>query len=349
MSAPRPTEPATAPTPIVVGVDADARHRGALAWGADEARRRDLPLRLVVARVESARRGLSAPMRLRGGGRTRALPDSAEQTLREAIAFVRNRHPHLEISTLLTPDAPVPVLCAQTRTAAAVVLGPLSSGSREARFTAADVALPVIARAHCPVVVVPDPDHSVRRRPFFVVGADIGWDGRRHSAAAVHHAFEAAARHGAALRVLYVWRPPLLGVLDERAALRECRRILAETVAGLQVAHPTVAAHHAVVRGHTAQVLTRESAHTLGLVVGTPGHGRRTGRLFRSVLDRALRRARCPVVAVPRSVPYHRPQRRPGVSRLSRLPRRAVRRCIRPLTRLVLAGGLLTGGSWPAG
>ncbi|MEU6678829.1 universal stress protein [Streptomyces sp. NPDC046925] len=169
------------------------------------------------------------------------------------------------------------------------------------------------------------------------MGVDVGWDGRRHCAAAVHHAFEEAARHGAVLLVLYVWRPPPLGVLDERAALRECRRLLSDMVAGWQVTHPGVEVHHAVLRGRPARVLVRESAHALALVLGARGHGRVAGPLRGSVVSHALHHARCPVVAVPPSAACGHTHGGPVLDHLSRWAPAALGRHIWLLARLVRA------------
>lgn len=221
--------------PIVVCIDEDPACRDALAWGADEAAGRQLPLRLLMARGPTGP-PRSRHMRLRKSHQARDQCDTAEQNLHKAVAYVRNRHPHLEVSTLLVLDAPAPIVRDQARTATVVVLNSRLQNRRGQLFASAPAALPVLAHANCPVVIVRD--HGlVGRQPFLVVGVDVGWDGRHHSAAAVDLAFDEAARRGAALQVLYVWRPPLLGVLNERAALNECRRLLSETVAVRQPLH----------------------------------------------------------------------------------------------------------------
>ena len=61
-----------------------------------------------------------------------------------------------------------------------------------------------------PFTIVPEPEHVTQQPAYSVVGVD----GIPHSKAAVDVAFEEAVLRGAALRALYVWHPPLLGVLD---------------------------------------------------------------------------------------------------------------------------------------
>ena len=322
----------TAPVhpPIVVGIDADPSCRVALAWAADDAQRRHLPLHLVFAWREPANRRAPGPTRLPGIQQTDDPLSAAERTLREAVAFVRHRHSQVAVSTLLAAGAPVPVLRRQARTAAAVVLGSRRLGRREGPFGAGSVALSVVAHGNCPVVMVRDREFIGRQPPFFVVGVNVGWDGRRHSAAAVIHAFEEAARRGAALRLLYIWRPPLLGVLDERTAVRECRRLLSDMVAGWRITYPDVEVHHAVLLGHPAALLAEESVHALALIVGSHGHGL-TGLLRGSVVSRAVRHAQCSVIAVPRLGVHRQTHGGPGISWLSHGVRAAVGRYARPL------------------
>ena len=300
--------------PIVVGVDPGPWHHQVLAWSADEADRRRTPLRLVHAQGRPADpHALDHPY---GGGRTRHT--AAEHALRDAVAFVADRHPGLEVSALLAADHPVPLLRRQARTAAVVVLGSRRSEAREQLFGSASVALQVMVRTTCPVVVVRESGQVAEALPHFVVGVDVGVDGRSHSTAAVDHAFAAAARHRAVLRVLYVWHPPLLGVMDEHAALRECRELLSELVESRRAAYPEVDVHHEVVHGRPARVLARESADALGLVVGVGGGF--TGMPLGSVVRGVLQRATCPVVAVPRC---DGPASTSGRLPISRVPRRA--------------------------
>ncbi|MEU6577563.1 universal stress protein [Streptomyces sp. NPDC046805] len=280
--------------PIVVGVDPDPSLRMALAWAADDAARRRLPLRVVHAE--------GVPT----GGYRREVPPSWEEwnealhkagteVLEEAVAFVAARHPRVEADTLLAEGDPVWVLREQSRDATAVVLGSQHLSRAQEALGSGSVAVPVMARAHCPVVVVPEAEHITQDPAYYVVGVD----GSELSAAAVDLAFEEAALRGAQLRALYVWQPGPLGFLNEIAAQQECRRLLSECVAGRHDRYPDVDLHSELVIGHPVEALTEASAHALGLVVGTRGRGGFTGLLLGSVSQGVLQHARCPVLAVP--------------------------------------------------
>lgn len=281
--------------PIVVGVDPDPARRMALAWAVDEAARRRVPLRLVHAEglpTAGYRRWELPPSWEEWN---RALHEAGEQVLKAAVAFAEARRPLVEVSTLLAEGNPAWVLGEQSHDATAVVVGSWHLSRMREVFGATSVALPVMAHARCPVVVVPEPEHITQEPAYFVVGVD----GSPRSAAAVDFAFEEAALRGAALRALYVWQPGPLGTLDEDAARQESRRLLSETLAGHAATYPDVELHHELVTGHPVEVLTKESAHALGLVVGTRGHGGFAGMMLGSVSQGVLRYARCPVIAVP--------------------------------------------------
>lgn len=281
--------------PIVVGVDPDPVHRMALAWAADEAVRRRLPLRAVHVEGVPTRGYRRQEVPPSWEEWNEALHKAGQQVLGQAVDFVAARHPQLQVDALLAEGDPVWVLREQSRDATAVVLGSRHLSRKQEVFGSASVALPVMARTHCPLVVVPEPEHVTEEPAYFVVGVD----GSEHSAAAVDVAFEEAALRGARLRALLVWEPGPLRVFDEHQPQQECRRLLSEIVAGRQARYPEVDLHHEVLIGHPVQVLTDASAHALGLVVGTRGRGGFTGMLLGSVSQGVLNHARCPVIAVP--------------------------------------------------
>ncbi|MFF4223606.1 universal stress protein [Streptomyces abikoensis] len=280
--------------PVVVGVDPDPAMRTALAWAADEAARRGVPLRLVHAEGTPTRGYRRREVRPSWEEWNEALHSAGEHVLQEAAAFGEARQPKVEVSGLLAEGDPVWVLREQARDATAVVVGSQRLSRVKEVFGSASVALPLMAHASCPVVVVPEPEH-ITHEPYFVVGVD----GSPHSAAAVDFALEEAALHGAVLRAVYAWWPGHFDVRDEQAAREECRRLLSETVADRAPARPGVEVRHELLAGHPVEVLTKASAHALGLVVGTRGHGGFTGMVLGSVSQGVLHHARCPVITVP--------------------------------------------------
>ncbi|MFI1766294.1 universal stress protein [Streptomyces sp. NPDC020800] len=281
--------------PVVVGLDPDPGRQMALAWAADEAARRRVPLRPVHAEGVPTRgyRGREVPPSWEGWNE--ALHTAGKQVLEEAAAFVTARYPQVEVDAVLAEGEPEWVLREQSRDATALVLGSRHLSRAQEVFGSASIAVPVMAHAHCPVVVVPEPQHITREPAYYVVGVD----GSEHSAAAVDVAFEEAALHGAELRALYAWEAGPFRIFDEYAPQQEGRRLLSESVAGRQARYPEVTLHQELVVGHPVQVLTEASAEALGLVVGTRGRGGFAGMLLGSVSQGVLHHARCPVIAVP--------------------------------------------------
>ncbi|MFK4148905.1 universal stress protein [Streptomyces sp. NPDC004065] len=281
--------------PIVAGVDPDPGRRMAPAWAADEAARRHVPLRLVHAEgtPTGGYRGREVPPSWEGWNE--ALHKAGRKVLEEAAAFVTDRQPRLEVDVLLSEGDPVWVLREHSRDAAAVVLGSRHLRRGQEVFGSHAVALPLMAHAHCPVVVVPAPEHITQDPAYFVVGVD----GSEHCAAAVDVAFEEAALRGAVLRALLVREPGASRIFDGSPSEQECRLVLSETVAGHRARFPEVDLRQEVVTGHPVDVLTAASAHALGLVVGTRGGGGFAGMLLGSVSQGVLRHAGCPVIAVP--------------------------------------------------
>jgi nucleotide-binding universal stress UspA family protein len=145
------------------------------------------------------------------------------------------------------------------------------------------------------VVVVAEPEPTAVQPPSLVAGVD----GSPASAAALEHAFEAAALRGAALWAVWVWEPTLLGSMDEVAALQKCRRLLFEAVAKPAERYPDVSTVREVVRGHPVEELAKASEQALAVVVGRRGKGGFTGMRLGSVPHGLLHRAHCPVITVP--------------------------------------------------
>ncbi|MFI9159330.1 universal stress protein [Kitasatospora aureofaciens] len=276
---------------VVLGVEARDTGNMTTAWAADEATRRDVPLRLVhaVPPVYSEFRPFDQD-RYR-----KALVERAEQALDRAAAVAWDRHPTLALTTDVSEGLPAPVLYRESRRAALIVLGSRRLGRAAEALSAYSVAVPVSAQAHCPVAVVRDPEHTSQDPPYVVLGVD----GSPSSAAAVDFAFDLADERRAALRVLWVWHRPPVGNLDEHATEQVLRRLLFECTAGRHDRYPDTKVTHELVHGHPVEELGLASEHALAVVVGRRGSGGFTGMRLGSVPHGLLHRANCPVITVP--------------------------------------------------
>ncbi|MGW7456274.1 universal stress protein [Streptomyces sp. NPDC054797] len=281
---------ATEGSGIVVGVDPLRNWHLALAWAADEAQRRRIPLRVALA-VPPQR----DTQHVDGTPRYLSLQAAGAERLEAAAAWARDRYPDLDLETVLLDGLPAPVLGGLSRDARMLVLGSRHLSRTEEFFSAGSLVVPMTAQAECPVVVVGDAEHSTQQPPYLVVGID----GSDSSKAALALAFEEAGLRGGALRAVSVWQPPLLRLHDPDEALRAQRRLLAETTAGWSEKYPDVKLTHEVPIGHPVEELAGAAEHALAVVVGRRGRGGYTGMRLGSVVHGLLHRAHCPVITVP--------------------------------------------------
>ncbi|MFF1479087.1 universal stress protein [Streptomyces sp. NPDC058301] len=277
---------------VMVGIDPRQQSIPALAWAVDEAVRRRLSLRLVTA-VPPVPDGqhIDAPWRWT------VIRAQGEDALAEAVATVRALHAEVPLTTELLDGTPSAALCRKAAQTLMIVVGSRRLTRPEELFSVGSVAVPVSARADCPVVVVREPEHAAERHPHLVVGVD----GSESSRAAVEFAVEEAALHGAGLRAVWVWRRPVVSFGDEAAGLEERRRMLSETVAEWAHKYPDVQITREILRGHPVEELALASVSALLVVVGRHGRGGYSGMKLGSVAHGLLHRAECPVVTVPES------------------------------------------------
>ncbi|MFD9517028.1 universal stress protein [Streptomyces sp. NPDC059979] len=275
---------------IVVGIDPVRDWHLPLAWAADEAQRRRLPLRLVLAVPprHDTHHGDDTP------GRT-ALRRAGADRLEQACNWVRDRHPEVDVTGDLPGGFPAPVLGGVAEEARLIVLGCRHLSRTAEFFSAGSITVPVSAQARCPVVVVGDAEHISRQPPYVVAGID----GSASATAALAFAFDEADLRGATLRVVCVWQRPVFMPDDEEVALRAQRTVLSEATAGLSDKYPDVHVTHEVLTGHPVEELARAAEHALAVIVGRRGRGGYTGMRLGSVVHGLLHRAHCPVITVP--------------------------------------------------
>ena len=127
------------------------------------------------------------------------LRDEVHPVVDAAATRARTRHPSLDIAVSTPMETAAGALVRLSEGARRLVIGGPAKGHLGHVFLGS-VALPVVAHAHCPVIVVPA-GTAVSPPRRIVVGVD-GSDPGRH---AVEFAFEAAQLCGAAVIAVLVW------------------------------------------------------------------------------------------------------------------------------------------------
>jgi nucleotide-binding universal stress UspA family protein len=282
--------------PIVVGVDGSEPARRAVRWAAQEAARRDLPLRVVTA-FEWPHDHALGQVAL-GAGYREIMLETARRELDDAVQTARTTEPDVEVERQLVVGYPIPVLVAEARLAQLVVIGNRGLGGVTGLLVGS-VAIALASHADCPVVLVRGGDESPDPSWPVVVGVD----GSPTSEAALAFAYEAAAVRGVPLVAVHTWwdllvDPALAPLLDWDAIEDDERRLLAERLSGWAEKYPDVQVRRIVERGHAAKALVEQSLRAQLVVVGSRGRGSVAGLLLGSVSHAMLHRAHCPVAVV---------------------------------------------------
>ncbi len=285
--------------PVVVGIDGSDEAKRAARYGAWEADRRHVPLRLVYADPPIPQYG---PMLVIANDD----PDGAWAHARftEVEKLVAADYPELRVETAVAVGSPAGVLVAESKRASLVVLGTRATGGL-AGHLAGSVAAQVSAHAEAPVTVLrgsglTSPD-EFRGLPVMV-----GVDGSPGSEQAVAYAVEQALARGSQVHAVYVWNiidvhdygvvAPDYVHADEEA---KAARLLTEATSGWADRYPELTirrrAEHEL---HPVAELCRLSAEAGLLVVGSRGHGGFLGLRLGSTVDGLVRYASVPVAVV---------------------------------------------------
>ncbi|MDG4838215.1 universal stress protein [Micromonospora sp. WMMD967] len=280
--------------PIVVAVDGSTSALEAVRVAAREAVTRGRPLRVVHAFIW-ALYGVSLEP-VPGAPDDAGFRHQAEQTVADAMAEAGKIAPDLTVTGSVIDGSPTPVLLAEARDAALVVLGSRGLGGFGGLLVGS-VAVQVSAHADCPVLVV----KGTARADGPVL---VGVDGSALSTEALGVAFEEAALRDTGLVVVHAWNIPvppsaLLPVADSFEALAgEEERVLAEALAGWSERYPDVPVRRHIAYGAPARILVEESSRAQLTVVGARGRGVFTGMLLGSVSHAVLHHSHSPLMIV---------------------------------------------------
>ena len=202
--------------PVVVGVDGSQGSDTAVRWAAREARRRDLPLRVVHATVPTH---LPA-MRSTAVATTTEWKRQAQRIAAEGAAAARRIDPTLAVEVKVRlNENPEQALADEADSAELLVLGARGSGGF-AKLRLGSTAVQVLEVTPGPVVVVREPDAEVMPGPA-AGQVVVGVDGSELSHRAARFGFGEAALRGTGLTPSYTRGPgrgiPPCGLLRRRA------------------------------------------------------------------------------------------------------------------------------------
>lgn len=290
-------------TGVVVGFDGSTTSLLALDWGADAAAAYRVPVTLLQAHPDVE--GEVVEVLIDSPDAVGLLGETKAQALEVAAERVAVDHPGLEVKAVVHPDAPVQALLDASKTADVIVLG--SRGLEGFRgLLLGSTTMNVTPHAHCPVVVLYQPDEATEaakasaRHPDEVV---VGYDGSESADQALAFALRHAEATGLGVAVVLVSKgraggPPAQPITVDSAGLSEA--VLDQLRGAMQVAgtHAAVPVSYLHAVGRPAGVLIEEAAGAALAVVGARGRGGFAGLVLGSVGLQMLIHAECPVALV---------------------------------------------------
>ncbi|WP_377640827.1 universal stress protein [Oryzobacter terrae] len=264
-------------------------------WAADEADRLGAPLRLVSVVDPGFQLMPYEALVTATPSLGRKLEEGARVVLDAAAARARARHPGLDVAVAVEWGSPAAAVLDVARGARRLVVGAPNKSQIE-RALLGSVALPVVAHAPCPAVVVPAGTGVGPLRRLVV-----GVDGSEASGRAVDLALETAAAAGASVTCVVGWHVEVQdGVVvtergsDRWAAVEERHAARAHHVVDPAAArHPDVPVEVVVRHGPPSRVLVEAAAELEAdaLVVASRGIGGFRGLLLGSVSRRVIEHA----------------------------------------------------------
>lgn len=289
--------------PVVVGVDGSEQSDRAVRYAVTEARRRGAGITLVHAVYETAPMAAMLPLYS-----VEAFTEVGRRLVDDAQKNVHDLDPTIEVQTSVRPGSRVGVLVDAAEHASLVVLGHRTR-SLAGRVLTSSTTTGVAARAHCPVVSVPESWAEGGELGRVVVGVDES--DASHDALAV--AFHEAMRRNAKLVVLHAWRLPTAydDISYSHTAVEDwlgtAREEMAKTLEPFREVHPDVEVETDLRHEFVGPALIDAAANADLMVVGRRGHGAPLGIYLGSLARMLIREGKCPVEVVPQH-PRHAPK-----------------------------------------
>ncbi|MFJ9908862.1 universal stress protein [Streptomyces sp. NPDC101152] len=288
--------------PVIAAVDGSAESLAAAEWAAREAVRRERPLRLVHVWNWHPRQDEGEPA-------TAAQRHLARRALRQAEDRVRHACPGARVEEEQVEGPATAALLKAAEQTGLLVLG--SRGlSGLTGLLVGSVALGVVARAACPVVLVrADEEAADERLPGGTGVRDVvlGIDLATPCDEVIEFAFDAARLRGARLRAVHAWQPPSpiglgagdIGLVAGRERAEEWLGFLSAVLQVWREKYPGVEVVETVTEGRARSALLRAASGASLLVVGRRVTDRSNGPRTGPVTHAAIHHVGCPVAVVP--------------------------------------------------
>lgn len=289
--------------PVVVGMDGSAEALRAAAYGAWEAKRREVPLRLVFAHQPEPVWGPSILL----ADDYRWERRWAHDMLVEAEQRVTATSPDVTLESAVVSGSAAGALVDESKHASLVIIGTRAAAGVIGHLSGS-VAAQVAAHAHTPVIVIRPTDDgdvdptNITDRPVIV-----GLDGSIESERAMAFAVEQAVARGADLRAVYVWNvlevhdigPIIPEDFDADVEEKKASRLLTEATEGWASSYPDLTIARRVIHGLDAVDSLSQAGDEAGMiVVGSRGHGGFLGLRLGSTVDGLIRHAGPPMAVV---------------------------------------------------
>lgn len=160
-------------------------------------------------------------------------------------------------------------------------------------------ALRIAASHSAPVAVIPDIDLKDRR------GVVVGVDGSEQAARALEYAAQYAAASGAELHAVFAWELPFVSGFEYsypaeyvREQEQTAQAVLANLVAPIRAAHPSLTVHELVAQGDPVDAILETAQNAALVVIGTHGRSAMSRLLLGSVSHGVLAHLPAPTIVV---------------------------------------------------
>ncbi|MFN3601073.1 MAG: universal stress protein [Dietzia sp.] len=285
---------------VVVGIDGSAASTGAVAYAANTAATRRVPLVLVTSYT------MPAAMFAEGMVPPQPVYDELEKECQPVVEQARETAlkvaPDIEVSHAVVEGNPSQVLIDYSRKAKMIVLGSRGLGGIKG-MVLGSVSASVASHAFCPVVVTREDTDDLDRSGPVVVGVD----GSEVSAKATEWAFAEASARDTPLIAVHTWMDPQvqaaaagIALTDEDWKQLEEQQLetLSERLAGFSDRYPEVRIERFVTRDRAVRALVEQAENAQLVVVGSHGRGGFTGMVLGSTSRALLQASPCPVMVV---------------------------------------------------